>query len=429
MKFRVARDDLADAVAWVAKSLPTRPPVPVLGGILLELRGSTLTVAGFDYEVSTRATVSVDTLEALPELGQSGSDESGSGDDSEAPSERVLVSGRLLAEISRSLPAKPVELTVSGPRVSIVAGAARFTLPTMPVEDYPPLPPLPKASGTVDAAVFAEAVAQTAVAAGRDDTLPMLTGIRVEIEGETLTLAATDRFRLAVRELQWLPDKPDLSIAVLVPARTLADAAKTLGGASRVTVALGEGLLGLEAGGRRTTVRLLDVEFVKYRSLLPSSHTTTVDIPVAELADSIKRVALVTDRGHHLRMQVGDGSLTLTAGGDDEGRAEEDLQAGVDGAELLIAFNPTYLLDGLGVLHADTVRLAFTTPARPALLVPINSGNGKGDGSKGDGSKNGGGDSGTAAVDEPAPDNGPDGAPGTANSAYRYLVMPARLPG
>jgi len=402
MKFRVARDDLADAVAWVAKSLPTRPPVPVLGGILLEVQGSTLTVAGFDYEVSTRATVSVDTLETFPD--------SDAGSDAEAPIERVLVSGRLLAEITRSLPGKPVDLTVIGPRVSIVAGSARFTLPTMPVEDYPPLPQMPDSSGRVDSAVFAEAVAQTAVAAGRDDTLPMLTGIRVEIDGETLTLAATDRFRLAVRELSWLPDKPNMSTAVLVPARTLADAAKTLGGAPQVTIALGEGLLGLEAGGRRTTVRLLDVEFVKYRSLLPSSHTTTVDIPVSELGESIKRVALVTDRGHHLRMQVTEGSLTLTAGGDDEGRAEEDLQASVDGAELLIAFNPTYLLDGLGVVHSDSVRLAFTTPARPALLVPITA-------------------DGEATGDAAAADNGPGGAPGTANSAYRYLVMPARLPG
>jgi DNA polymerase-3 subunit beta len=402
MKFRVARDDLADAVAWVAKSLPTRPPVPVLGGILLEVQGSTLTVAGFDYEVSTRATLSVDTLETFPDTDEA----------ADAPIERVLVSGRLLAEITRSLPAKPVDLAVIGPRVSIVAGSARFTLPTMPVEDYPPLPQMPGSSGTVDSAVFAEAVAQTAVAAGRDDTLPMLTGIRVEIDGETLTLAATDRFRLAVRELNWTPDRPDMSTAVLVPARTLADAAKTLGGAAQVTIALGDGLLGLEAGGRRTTVRLLDVEFVKYRSLLPSSHTTTVDIPVSELGDSIKRVALVTDRGHHLRMQVGDGSLTLTAGGDDEGRAEEDLPAAVDGAELLIAFNPAYLLDGLGVVHSDTVRLAFTTPARPALLVPILPDAGDG--------KNGA---------DPAADNGPNGAPGTANSAYRYLVMPARLPG
>ena len=391
MKFRVARDDLADAVAWVAKSLPTRPPVPVLGGILLEVRGSTLTVAGFDYEVSTRAEISVDTVDAL--------DDDATGEPS---ADRVLVSGRLLAEITRALPAKPVDFSVDGPRVTIVGGSARFTLPTMPVEDYPPLPEMPGASGTVDAATFAEAVAQTAIAAGRDDTLPMLTGIRIEIEGDRLTLAATDRFRLAVRELQWSPDSPDVSTSVLVPARTLADAAKTLGGASDVTISLGEGLLGLQAAGRRTTVRLLDVEFVKYRSLLPTTHTTTVDVPVSELGDSIKRVSLVTDRGHHLRMQIGDGSLTLTAGGDDEGRAEEELQVDADGAELLIAFNPSYLLDGLGVLRTNTVRLAFTTPSRPALLLPVT------------GDEAGAAESDGAATEAPA---------------YRYLVMPARLPG
>ncbi|MEO8751000.1 MAG: DNA polymerase III subunit beta, partial [Allobranchiibius sp.] len=160
MKFRVAREDLADAVAWVAKSLPSRPPVPVLGGILLEVEGSILVVAGFDYEVSTRAEVSVDA-------------DSGG---------RVLVSGRLLAEITRALPAsKPVEIQTDGSRVVITGGSARFTLPTMPVEDYPPLPAMPEASGKVDASAFAEAVVQTAVAAGRDDTLPMLTGVRIEI--------------------------------------------------------------------------------------------------------------------------------------------------------------------------------------------------------------------------------------------------------
>jgi DNA polymerase-3 subunit beta len=348
--------------------------------------------------VSTRATLSVDTLDELDsDVTVGGSDSGGN---------RVLVSGRLLAEITRSLPAKPVDVAVLGPKVSIVAGSARFTLPTMPVDDYPPLPQMPAASGTVDSAEFAEAVAQTAIAAGRDDTLPMLTGIRVEIDGDRLTLAATDRFRLAVRELGWHPDRENLSTAVLVPARTLADAAKTLGGAKEVTVALGDGLLGLDAGDRRTTVRLLDVEFVKYRSLLPTTHTTTVEVPVSALGESIKRVALVTDRGHHLRVQVGDGSLTLTAGGDDEGRAEEDLPADVDGEELLIAFNPTYLLDGLGVVHADSVRLSFTTSARPALLVPVTH----------------------DATASATPDADADGVDG-ATPAYRYLVMPARLPG
>jgi DNA polymerase-3 subunit beta len=374
MKFRVAREDLADAVAWVARSLPSRPPVPVLGGILLTVEGDTLSVGGFDYEVSTRAEVSVDA--------QTGG--------------TALVSGKLLAQITSALPAKPVDVEVDGAKVAIRCGSARFSLPTMPVDDYPALPDMPETSGTVSASAFADAVSQAAVAAGKDDTLPMLTGIRVEIDGERITLAATDRFRLAVRELGWAPALPDTSTAVLVPAKTLADTARSMAGEGEVTIALGEGLMGLAAGGRRTTVRLLDVEFVKYRSLLPTEHSTTVDVSVAELSEAIKRVALVTDRGHHLRMQVTDGSLGLAAGGDDEGSAEEELAVTADGAELLIAFNPGYLLDGLGVLRTDTVRLAFTTPARPALLLPV-----------------------AAESDGAAP----------ADPAYRYLVMPARLPG
>lgn len=370
MKFRVAREDFAEAVAWVARSLPSRPPVPVLGGILLTVDGDRLTIAGFDYEVSTRAEISVDA-----EVGGS-----------------VLVSGRLLAQITGSLPAKPVDLEVDGAKVAIRCGSARFSLPTMPVDDYPALPEMPEISGTVAAAELAEAVAQTAVAAGKDDTLPMLTGIRLEIEGERLTLAATDRFRLAVRELGWSPAAGGLSTAVLVPAKTLADAARSMAGEAEVTIALGDGLIGLAAGGRRTTVRLLDVEFVKYRSLLPTEHTTTVDVAVAELADAIKRVALVTDRGHHLRMQITEGTLGLAAGGEDEGSAEEELAVVADGAELLIAFNPSYLLDGLGVLHSEQVRLAMTAPGKPALLLPISA-------------------------------EDPDAEP-----AYRYLVMPARLP-
>lgn len=374
MKFRVAREDLADAVAWVARSLPSRPPVPVLGGILLTVEGDTLSVVGFDYEVSTRAEVSVDA--------QTGG--------------TALVSGKLLAQITSALPAKPVDVEVDGAKVAIRCGSARFSLPTMPVDDYPALPDMPETSGTVSASAFADAVSQAAVAAGKDDTLPMLTGIRVEIDGERITLAATDRFRLAVRELGWAPALPDTSTAVLVPAKTLADTARSMAGEGEVTIALGEGLMGLAAGGRRTTVRLLDVEFVKYRSLLPTEHSTTVDVSVAELSEAIKRVALVTDRGHHLRMQVTDGSLGLAAGGDDEGSAEEELAVTAEGAELLIAFNPGYLLDGLGVLRTDTVRLAFTTPARPALLLPV-----------------------AAESDGAAP----------ADPAYRYLVMPARLPG
>jgi len=178
VRFRVERDVLAEAVAWTARSLPARPPVPVLAGLLLEAGPDGLSLSGFDYEVSARVTIAADVLEPG----------------------RALVSGRLLADISRSLPARPVEISTEGPKVQLVCGSARFSLLTLPVEDYPTLPEMPGVTGTLSSSLFATAVAQVAIAAGRDDTLPVLTGIRVEIDGDTVTLAATDRYRLAVRE-------------------------------------------------------------------------------------------------------------------------------------------------------------------------------------------------------------------------------------
>jgi DNA polymerase-3 subunit beta len=302
----------------------------------------------------------------------------------------------LLADITKSLPPHPVDVVVDGSRDTITCGSARFSLPTMPVEDYPKLPEMPQLAGSVRPDVFAEAVSQVAVAAGKDDTLPMLTGIRLEINGPKLTMAATDRFRLAVRELEWEPGDAGINTAVLVPARTLADAAKTLAGREPVQLALadGDGMLGLSGNGRRSTTRLLDAEFPKYRQLLPTEHTSAVILELAPLVEAIKRVSLVADRGAQVRMEFTEGSLRLTAGGDDEGSAEEHLPAELDGEPLTIAFNPSYLLDGLNSLHTERAHLAFTTPNRPALARPVSD------------------------SDQP-------GAP----AAYLHLLMPVRLPG
>ena len=385
LKVRLVREDFADAVAWVARNLPTRPTVPVLAGVLLTGTEDGLTISGFDYEVSAEVQVPA-------EIASPGS---------------VLVSGRLLSDITRALPAKPVDVSVEGTRVSLVCGSARFSLPTMAVEDYPTLPALPEETGVISADLFAEAIGQVAVAAGKDDTLPMLTGIRVEISGEAVVLAATDRFRLAVRELTWSTSSPSLEAAVLVPAKTLAEAAKAGTSGSEVHLALGagsavgkEGLLGIRSAGKRSTTRLLDAEFPKFRQLLPSEHTAIAPIGVAELTEAIKRVALVADRGAQIRMEFSEGVLHLSAGADDVGRAEEDLPVDFAGEPLTIAFNPTYLTDGLGSLHSDRVTFGFTTPSRPAVLRP--------------------------AGEDQADGTGPFPA---VQTDYVYLLMPVRLPG
>jgi DNA polymerase-3 subunit beta len=358
MKFRVERDALADAVAWTAKSLPSRPSVPVLAGALLRVADDRLQVSGFDYEVSSQVTVDVQA------------DADGA----------ALVSGKLLAEITKALPAKPVDVAAVGSHVEITCGSARFTLPTMPVEDYPTLPEMPAMAGTVDAATFATAVSQVAIAAGRDDTLPMLTGVRVELEGGKLTLLATDRYRLAVREIDWHPDAPDVSMAALVPARTLNDTAKTLGplGGS-VTVALsrggtGEGMIGFSGGARRTTSRLLDGEFPKVRALLPDTHSAQAKVAVSALQEVVRRVGLVAERTTPVRLSFSDDGLVVEASGSEDARASEAMDCQYDGEPMTIAFNHQYLLDGLAALAAPTAVLSFTDPKKPAVLAPAGEG-------------------------------------------------------
>ena len=204
----------------------------------------------------------------------------------------------------------------------------------------------------------------------------MLTGVRLEIEGEQLRLAATDRYRLAVRELLWKPEQSGLAAQVLIPARTLAESAKTLTTGSEITLALsgggaGEGMIGFAGPGRRSTTRLLDAEFPKYRSLFPSEWSATADIPVPALLEAVKRVALVADRGTPVRLDFAEGSLGLTAGGDDEGRAEEQVEAEFSGEPLTIAFNPAFLLDGLAAVHAGIARMSFTTPSKPSVITAV----------------------------------------------------------
>lgn len=382
MELRVERDALADAVVWTARSLPARPPMQVLLGLLLEVGNEGLEVSGFDYEVSSRVRLDVTA------------DEPG----------KVLVPGRLLSEIVRSLPAQPVDLRVEGSRVVLTCGPARFTLPTLPVEDYPSLPAMPPTVGTLGSDVFAAAVAQVALAAGRDDTLPVLTGVRFEIEGETLTLAATDRYRLAVRTLPWRPEDAGVSTTALVPARTLSESARALTAGPEVTLALStgsgaEGMIGFEGAGRRTTSRLLEGEFPKYRSLLPSESTAVAEIATAPFAEAVKRVALVAARNAPVRLGFSADGVVLEAGGADDAQASEQLECSWEGSAsgepFSIAFNPQYLLDGLGAVDSDSTTLSFTGPTRPAVLT------GKRD----------------ADADPATP------------AEYRYLLMPVRLSG
>lgn len=377
VKFRVERDVLSEAVAWVVRGLSSRPPVPVLAGVVLRADSEgTLTLSAFDYELSATVTVQADVEEGG----------------------EVLVLGRLLADIARSLPAQPVQVTTEGSKVQLVCGSSRFSLLQMPVADYPTLPTTGEASGTVDGTVFTQAVAQVSVAADRGDTLPILTGVRVEVDGEKMTLLATDRYRLAMRELTWTPATTDASHVALVPARTLADTARALGAAGSVTISLGsggrgDGIAGFEAGARRSTTRLLDGEYPKVTSIFPSSVDTVALMETASMVEAVRRVALVAERNTPVRLGFTDGQVTIEAGTGEDAQGSEAIECTLTGPELEVAFNPQFLLDGLGALGTAHARLAFTQPSRPAVL------------------------SGQA---EPG---------GDPDESYRYVLMPVRFAG
>ncbi len=368
MRVRLERDVLAEAVQWAARSLPTRPSVPILAGLLVRADADGVTLSSFDYETSARITVKAD----VTDTGE------------------VLVSGRLLADISRSLPAKPVDLHAEGTRLELTCGSARFTLQTLPVADYPSLPSMPASTGAVASDVFAHAVAQVVVAAGRDELLPVFTGVRVEIEGETISLLATDRYRMALRELSWNPSSTQASATALVPAKVLSDTARSMTSGDQVVLSLassgsGDGIIGFEghggvggaAGERQTTTRLLDGEFPKVRHIMNTQALMNVRITTADIIAAARRVALVAERNTSLRMLIGDGVITLEAATGDQAQASEAIEASVDqpggGDQVVTAagFNPTYLLDALGAFDTPYVNLAFTAPSKPCQLTGL----------------------------------------------------------
>lgn len=351
MKFLVEPTELVDAVNWVARSLSTRPIKPELLGIMIDVDTS-ITLTGSDLETSTKAILKADI----------------------SAKGKVLVPGRLLAEIARSLPNKPITFTLDGSRVLLTAGTAKFTLPTLSVNEYPTLPELPETAGVIPSDVFAHAVNQVAIAAGKDDSLPTLTGVHIEINKNKITLAATDRYRLAVRELNWQAKNADIEVNTLVRARTLADAAKSLTAHSQVTLALSpttsnERLIGFLSELKTMTSRTLDGSFPPFRHLLPSESVAEATIEVGPLLDSVRRVALVTDKTVPLRLIFNNNSLQLEAGAGEDAQATEELEIIYSGEPINIAFNPQYLTDGLQAIGTPFVQFNFTGASKPAVLT------------------------------------------------------------
>lgn len=355
MEFRIDRGTLADAIAWAARSLPTRSPVPVLGGLLLDAREGRLRISGFDYETSARIDVGAEVTD----------------------SGTVLVLGRRLLDICRVLAEAPVSCSLDGSRFTVEGGGTRFGLSVLPRDEYPALPELPPLYGEVDAAAFAEAVGQVVVAAGKDESLPVLTGVQLRLDGKELTLAATDRYRFAVRTLTWSPQGPDTEpVDLVVPGRRLHETVRGLaksGAGIRIGLAEGGsgGLISFEGAGTRTTLRLLDGRLPRYDKLFALTEPTVAVADREPFAEAVRRVSVVAEPGSPVRLDFSpEGTVLLQAGYEDD-TASQRLPAELTGGTedgISVAFNHAYLTDALNSFTGPRLTFELLGPGQRAIL-------------------------------------------------------------
>ncbi|MBM7502897.1 DNA polymerase III subunit beta [Agromyces aurantiacus] len=357
MKFQVNRDVFSEAVSFAVKLLPQRTTLPILSGVLIQASDDGLVLSSFDYEVSSRTEIQADV------------EEPGT----------VLVSGRLLAEIAGRLPNAPVRVSTEESRISVTCGSASFTLLSMPVEEYPSIPEIGEQTGVVPAEEFASAVAQVAVAASRDDVTPVITGVQLEVRENNLSLVATDRYRVAIREIDWdggaVAGEGDASLTALVPARTLQEVGKTFGHSGTISIALtsrdDRELIAFSADRKTVTSLLIKGNFPPVRRLFPETVDNYAVMNTAELIEATRRVALVLEREAALRYTFTPDGLTLEAIGSEQAQASESIDAILTGDETVVSLKPQFLLDGLQAVPSEFVRISFTKTENPNKPGPV----------------------------------------------------------
>ncbi|WP_420369212.1 DNA polymerase III subunit beta [Curtobacterium sp. L1-20] len=357
MKFEVNRDVFSEAVSFAVKLLPQRTTLPILSGVLIHAEGDRLTLSSFDYEVSAQTSITAQI------------DDPGT----------VLVSGRLLNDIASRLPNAPVTFTTEESKISVNCGSAHFTLLSMPVEEYPTLPEIGAQTGVIPGDAFSEAVSQVAVAASRDDVTPVITGVQLEVGDQDVSLIATDRYRVAVRTIQWdsgrTGDGASTPLHALVPARTLQEVGRTFGSASTVSVSISGSsereLIAFHADDKTVTSLLIKGNYPPVRRLFPETVQDHAVINTAELVEAVRRVSLVLEREAALRFSFTVDGLTLEAIGSEQAQASESISALLTGEETVVSLKPAFLLDGLNAVHSEFVRISFTKTENPNKPGPV----------------------------------------------------------
>jgi DNA polymerase-3 subunit beta len=365
LRITCTKDDLVQGLSIVGRAVSTRTAIQILSGILLEARGEDLRLAATDMELSLRATVSARV----------------EGDGA------VVLPGRTLVDIARLLPGDDVTIEHSAAEsvVHIASGSASYTLHTHNAEDFPRLPELTDTQTfEIDREALLETIGRVARAASRDEARPVLTGVLVQFTGGKLVMAATDSYRLAVKETTLGSPAPDLE--AIVPSRALQELSRVAGGADEVAVGVQENQVLFSAGGVWLTTRRIDGQFPNYRQLLPETFEHELTVPRAELLDVVRRASVMIQRATPLQLRFADGEVTVVARTHEVGESQESMPVAYTGEPLEIGFNAEFLREGLESVEGDDVRLKLISPLRPAILT----------------------------------DEGED---------FTYLVMPIRLPG
>jgi DNA polymerase-3 subunit beta len=347
LRISCAQDELAQALGVVSRALSTRTSVQILSGVLLEARGAELRIAATDMELSLRANISAEI----------------EGDGA------IVLPGKTFVDIARLLPGNDVtiEHRPAESVVHVTAGSAAYTLNTYSPEDFPRLPELDAVSTfTVERESLLETIGRVARAASRDESRPVLTGILVQFGGGKLVMAATDSYRLAVKETAFAGTVPDLE--AIVPGRALQELARIANAGDEVEIGVQENQVLFSTDGVWLTTRRIDGQFPNYRQLLPESFEHELAIPRVELLEVIRRASVMIQRSTPLQLRFAEGELTVIARTHEVGESKESMPIGFAGEPLEIGFNADFLRDGLELLDSDDVRVKLISPLRPAVI-------------------------------------------------------------
>jgi DNA polymerase-3 subunit beta len=351
MKFQADREVLGEAISFVARLMSPKPQLPQLSGVLITADNNEVVLSIFDYEVSARVSIAAAV------------DISG----------KVLVQGRLLAEIVSKLPGDTVSLNLQESRLQLTSGSSKFTLSSMSLSDYPEIPALPASTGSVSANDFAHAVSQVAVAASREEVTPVLTAVMITASAKELTMVATDRFRVAVKSLNWLGKAVEKEL--LIPSRVLTEIAKTFSHDGDLEIAFGEGekeVIGFSAGNKSVSSATIKGKYPPVMQLFPSEITNFAVLNTHDLLDATKRVALVVDREKPLRYKFDNSEAVLESIGSDVAEASEQVVCSLTGEATTVSLRPQFLSDALAGIESENVRIGFTTnPNNPNKPGPV----------------------------------------------------------